>query len=334
MLDILTGRVNPSGRLGETYPLRYEDTPAFRYFPSTERNSEYREGLFVGYRYYDTSMVRTLYPFGYGLSYTEFTYSDLQVTEKGASFTLTNTGSMDGAEVAQLYVGMPDSQIFRPQKELKGFQKVWLKQGESRRVEIPFDDKSFRYWNKKTGRWEVEGGEYLILVGACVADIRLSGKLMVEGTTGDIPYSKAELPSYYSGVVGKVGDPEFERLLGYPIPSGKWMGELGMNDAICQMYYAKSGLARLIYRILTDKKKKSEESRKPDLNILFIYNMPFRGIAKMTGGAVSMEMVEGMLAAVNGHFFGGMSKLVSGYFRNRKNNREYERWLNGGGKKS
>src|SRR5699024_8885008 len=154
MLDILTGKGNPSGRLNETYPIRYEDTPAFRYFPSEQRNSEYREGLYVGYRYYDTAKVRVLYPFGFGLSYTEFTYSDLTIDQEGAEFTLTNTGDMDGAEVAQLYVGMKDARVFRPEKELKGFQKVFLRAGESRKVRIPFDDKTFRYWNVRTNRWE------------------------------------------------------------------------------------------------------------------------------------------------------------------------------------
>lgn len=332
MLDILTGKVNPSGRLNETYPIRYEDTPAFRYFPASEKNSEYREGIFVGYRYYDTSTARVQYPFGYGLSYTEFTYSDLQVSESKASFTVTNTGNMDGAEVAQLYVGLPGANVFRPQKELKGFRKVFLKKGESRRIEIPFDDKTFRYWNVKTNSWETEGGEYLIMVGASVADIRLSNKVTIKGTTDEIPYTVEKVPSYYSGLISQVKEEEFESLLGYPIPNRKWRGDLSINDAICQMYYARSGLARFVYQILTDKKKKSEKSGKPDLNILFIYNMPFRGIAKMTGGAVSMEMVEGILTAVNGHFFRGMTAVIRGFFKNRKENRAYERRLNSGGK--
>ena len=166
MLDILTGKINPSGRLNETYPVRYEDTPAFKYFPSEERNSEYREALYVGYRYYDTAKVRVLYPFGFGLSYTEFEYSNLTVDETGVEFDLTNTGDMDGAEVAQLYIGMKDAKVFRPDKELKGFQKVFLKAGESRHVRIPFDDKTFRYWNVRTNRWEVEDGTYTVMIGA------------------------------------------------------------------------------------------------------------------------------------------------------------------------
>lgn len=329
MLDVLTGRANPSGRLSETYPIRYEDTPAFRNFPATERNSEYRESIFVGYRYFDTSKVRVQYPFGYGLSYTSFEYSDLNVSEDGASFTVKNTGDMDGAEVAQLYVAAPKGKIFRPDKELKGFAKVFLKAGESKTVRIPFDDKTFRYWNTKTGGWEVEAGEYAICIGANVSDIRLKGSVTKAGTAEDMPYDAPSMPKYFSGMVQEVSDQEFERLLGHPIPSGKWSGELTKNDAICQMYYARSGLARLIYKVLTNLKKKSEAKGKPDLNILFIYNMPFRGIAKMTGGAVSLEMVDGMVQVVNGHFFRGMGKIIGGFFRNSRANREFEKKLNG-----
>ena len=329
ILDILTGKINPSGRLAETYPLRYEDTPAFQYYPASERTSEYREGPFMGYRYYDTSMVLFRYPFGYGLSYTEFAYSALEVDEKGVQLTVTNVGERDGAEVVQLYVGFPDSVVFRPQKELKGFQKVFLKAGESKRVHIPFDDKTFRYWNVKTGQWEIEEGEYLLMVGASVSDIRLSGKLWVAGTTKEIPYEKKKLPSYYSGRISNVGAEEFEVLLGHPVPDGKWKGELGINDAICQMYYAKSRLARLVYRILTDKIKKSEGKGKPDLNLLFIYNMPFRGIAKMTGGAASMEMARGIVDMVNGKWLSGTKRVIKGYFRNNKENKKYEKQLEG-----
>lgn len=323
MLNILTGKVNPSGRLNETYPIKYEDTPAFHNFPSTERNAEYREGVYVGYRYYDTSKVRVQYPFGFGLSYTSFEYSDIRADENGVEFTITNTGFHDGAEVAQLYVGMENGKIFRPAKELKGFKKVFLKVGESKTVKIPFDDKTFRYWNVATHQWEIEGGQWQIMIGASVADIRLQAAVEVAGTNAKVPYVKEEMPSYYSGLIQQVKDEEFEKLLGTKIPSGKWNGELGLNDAICQTYYAKSGLARLIYRVLTSMKKKSEEKGKPDLNILFIYNMPFRGIAKMTGGAVSMRMVRGMVTVVNGHFFKGMKQIIGGFFENSKANKAY-----------
>ncbi|ADL34828.1 beta-glucosidase Bgl3E [Butyrivibrio proteoclasticus B316] len=324
VMDILTGRVNPSGKLSETIPRRHEDTPAYRYYPSSQRTSEYRESLYVGYRYYDTADIPVLYPFGFGLSYTKFEYDNLTVNEDGVSFDIKNVGEVAGKEVAQLYVSLPGAKVFRPKKELKGFAKVSLEPGESKRVEIAFDDKTFRYWNVKTDKWEVEGGEYQIRIGASSADIRLEGKILKSATTDVLPYSEAELPSYYSGKIQTVEDAEFEKLLGRSIPDGRWSGQLTSNDAICQLYYAKSGLARFVYKRLTAMKKKADESGKPDLNILFIYNMPFRAMAKMTGGAVSMDMVDGIVDLVNGHFFGGLGKIISGYFRNSKLNKQYE----------
>lgn len=327
ILDILTGKINPSGHLNETYPVHYEDTPAFWNFPGKGRDSQYREGLYIGYRYYDTAGVRVQYPFGYGLSYTEFTYKDLQVDDKGISFTVTNVGEVDGSEVCQMYVGLPDAKVYRPRKELKGFKKVFLKAGESKSVRIPFDDKTFRYWNTITGQWEIEGGTYRIQVCSNAADMRLEDTIVVPGTTEKYPYVKTKMPSYYSGHIRQVGDAEFTELLGHPVIPEKQSGELGLNDAICQMQYAKSGIARFVYRCLARMKEKSEKKGKPDLNILFIYNMPFRGIAKMTGGMVSMEMAEGMVEAVNGHFRHGIRKMIGGFFRNQKANKKYEKEL-------
>lgn len=333
MLDIITGKINPSGRLNETYPVRYEDTPSLRYFPSVERNSEYREGIFVGYRYYDTANIRVLYPFGYGLSYTNFKYSDLIVNNDGIRITVTNTGDVDGAETIQLYIGKKDAKIFRPDKELKGFKKVFLKAGESRNINIDFDDKTFRYWNIITSKWEVEAGEYQVMVGADCQDIRHTGQINIDGTTTEYPYSKDHMPSYFSGNIQKVSDKEFEELLDRTIPDGKWRGELDVNDAVCQMYYAKSALARFIYKILTNKLKKNEELGKTDLNLLFQYNIPFRAIAKMTGGIVSMEMIDGVMMVVNGHFFKGFGIVITGFFRNRRLNKKYIKKLNSNGGK-
>lgn len=326
-LDILTGAVNPSGRLAETYPIAYEHTPSFRYYPSSERTSEYRESIFVGYRYYDTSKVRVQYPFGFGLSYTEFTYSGLKVDDSGAELTVSNTGDRDGAEVVQMYVGLPNAIVFRPEKELKGFAKVFLKAGESRKVKIPFDDKTFRYWNVKTESWEVETGTYNVMIGSSVADIRLVGTIERTGNNIGMPYNPALLPYYYTGLVQKISDEEYETLLGHKIPSGEWSGQLGVNDAICQMYYAKSRLARFVYKVLTDKKKKSEQTGKPDLNVLFIYNMPLRAIAKMTNGMVGMDMVHGMVEIVNGEFFRGLGRVIGGFISNGVKNRRFERKL-------
>ena len=329
ILDLLTGRVNPSGKLAETYPLKLEDTPAYNYYPARERNTDHREGLFMGYRYYNTAGIPVKYPFGYGLSYTSFAYSDLKVTEKGVSFTLTNTGDRDGAETAQLYVGLPGSKIYRAKRELKGFAKVFLKSGESRKVEIPFDEYTFRYWNVKTDQWEVEGGDYTIEIGASVEDIVLSGSLTKEGTTDTAPYDPEKIPSYHKADIKNVSDAEFEEILGYPVPDGSWGSVLTENDAICQLKNAKLGLARVVYKVLEGKKKKAEAAGKPDLNILFIYNMPFRAIAKMTGGAVSKDMVDGMVDAVNGHFFKGAGKIIGGYFSNSSANKKFEKKIKG-----
>lgn len=315
LLKVVTGEVNPSGKLAETYPLKYENVPSAPYFPSKERTAEYREGLYVGYRYYETAKVPVLFPFGYGLSYTTFEYSDLAVTPEKAEFTLTNTGKVDGAETAQLYVSAKCHSVYRPVKELKGFQKIFLKAGESKRVTIELDDKAYRYFHVRTNQFEVESGEYDILIGASVEDIRLSGTVSVKGTDAESPYDPNKLADYYSGNIRNIPDAEFETLLGHKIPGGHWSGELELNDAICQMYYAKSWIARFAYRILTNMLKKAEAKGKPDLNLLFIYNMPFRGIAKMTGGMVTMEMAEGILTAVNGHFFKGLGRIISGFFR-------------------
>jgi len=322
VLKALTGQINPSGKLAETYPMKYEDVSSAPYFPAKERTAEYREGLFVGYRYYDTAKVPVRFPFGYGLSYTTFAYSGLTIDQDGDSpehvkcrFTVKNTGTMAGAEIAQIYVSAIESRIFRPAKELKGFAKVFLEPGESREVTIELDDKAFRYFNSKTNRFEIEGGSYEILVGASSEDIRLRQAIHVRGTGAEIPCDAEKLPHYYAGDVKNIPDSEFAELLGYPIPDGKWSGELDVNDAICQMYYAKNPIARLVFHIMNGMLKKSEKKGVPNLNLMFVFNMPFRGIAKMTGGMVTMEMAEGIVSLVNGHIIRGAGQLAGGFFR-------------------
>lgn len=325
MVDALLGRINPSGKLNETWPLHLEDNPSYPYFPSKERTAEYREGLYIGYRYYDTAGVPVRYPFGYGLSYTSFRYSDIHADEKSVTFALENTGAMDGAEVAQVYVSCKNGQVFRPKKELKGFRKVFLKAGEKATVTIPLDDKAFRYFNVKTDRWEVETADYEILVAASAADVKLSAVVSVTGADAPLPYPA--LPSYESGRIENVSDQEYAAVLGHPIPDGHWSGMLGKNDAICQLYYAKSAPARLVYKILTGLKNKSEAKGKPDLNILFIYNMPFRAIGKMSGGMVSEKMVDDIVFLVNGHFWRGLGRIIADFFRNLRSNKNFMKQL-------
>ena len=323
MADALLGKVNPSGKLNETWPLQLEDTPACAYFPSKERTAEYREGLYIGYRYYDTANIPVRYPFGHGLSYTTFLYSDIRAEKDRVTFTIANVGAWDGAEVAQVYVSCKDGNVFRPKKELKGFAKVFLKAGESRTVSVSLDDKAFRYFNVKTNRWEVESGIYTISVASDTAHVRLSANIRVESTNAPAPYGA--LPGYESGRITRISEVEYRDLLGHPIPDGHWGGELTRNDAICQLYYAKTGAARLVYKILTHMKEKSEAKGIPDLNILFVYNMPFRALAKMSGGLMSDRMVDDVVLLVNGHFWRGLGLLIGDFFRNRRANKAFMR---------
>ncbi len=323
MADALLGKVNPSGKLNETWPLQLEDTPACAYFPSKERTAEYREGLYIGYRYYGTANIPVRYPFGHGLSYTTFLYSDIHAGKDRVTFTIANVGAWDGAEVAQVYVSCKDGNVFRPQKELKGFAKVFLKAGKSRTVSVSLDDKAFRYFNVKTNRWEVESGIYTISVASDAAHVRLSANIRVEGTNAPAPYGA--LPGYESGRITRISEEEYRDLLGHPIPDGHWGGELTRNDAICQLYYAKTGAARLVYKILTHMKEKSEAKGIPDLNILFVYNMPFRALAKMSGGLMSDRMVDDVVLLVNGHFWRGLGRLIGDFFRNRRANKAFMR---------
>ena len=323
MVDVLLGKVNPSGKLNETWPYALADTPCDAYFAEDQRNCEYREGLFVGYRYYTSAHVPVRYPFGYGLSYTEFAYSDLVLTQQGVQFTLTNIGARDGAEVAQMYVSCPNSGIYRPQRELKGFRKVFLRAGESETVTIDFDEYTFRYFDTDAACWQQEAGVYRIQIASSATDCRLKAELTLSGVSA----ADRAPDCYRNAQICQVSDEDFSRLLGHPIPDGSWHGLLTKNDAICQMQYAKGGWARLVSRMLTKWKDRSEKKGKPDLNVLFIYNMPFRAMAKLAGGMVSEQMVDDILLMVNGHFFRGCGRLIRDFFRNLRYNRRYHRQL-------
>ena len=297
MLEVVTGRVNPSGKLSETYPMTYEDTPAFIFGSGPEDRCEYREGIFTGYRYYDRREIPVRFPFGFGLSYTSFSYSDLKTDETGVSFTITNTGEYAGSEIAQLYVGMGESRILRPKKELKGFKKVFLEPGESRSVNIPFDDMTFRFWDTNRGQWEIEGGIYKILVGASVSDIRLSGEIFINGTEDVSDYKREE---------GREIPGEKEGL------RTQKRRDLDKNSAICQMRYAKSPVARGICFLLERMIELWEKSGRSSLNLLFVYNMTFRGMAKLTGGLITPEFVNGLVYLINRHPLKGVGCLLKG----------------------
>ena len=308
MVDVLTGKVNPGGKLAETWANAYEETPAKDNFAGAGRTVQYREGLYVGYRYYQTAGVPVAFPFGYGLSYTSFAYSDLKVTADSVSLTVTNTGARDGAEIVQVYIAKPGAEIFRPAQELKAFARVPLAAGESRTVTLPLDDKAFRYWNTRTNGWEIEGGRYEVRVGASSADIRLTANVDIRGTNAPDPYAGKALPHYKSGSVQNVPDAEWEALLGHPIPQDKV--KIDRNMTLGELNHSRSPLGWLIWAVLTALLNASFKKGKPDLNVLFQYNMPLRALAKMTSGAISMGMVDGIVLEAKGFWVIGLLKVI------------------------
>ena len=325
--DALTGKVNPCGKLAETWPLTYADVPSAADFATRRKTVEYREGLYIGYRYFTTAEKAVRFPFGYGMSYTTFAYSDMAADEQGVSLTVTNTGSVAGTEIVQLYVAKKNSELFRPAKELKGFARVTLAPGEKQRITIMLDDKAFRFWNVKANRWEIEGGEYELLVGASVEDIRLCEKISVHGTATVHPYEDVDLDCYYKGDVLSVSDADFEKLLGHPIPNGKT--KIDRNLTLGELNHARSPLGWLVWLVLTILLDVSYKRGKPDLNILFQYNMPLRALAKMTNGAISMGMVDGIVMELQGFWILGLVRVIYEAIKNVVLNVQMEKRLRG-----
>ena len=325
--DALTGKVNPCGKLAETWPLAYADVPSAADFATRRKTVEYREGLYIGYRYFTTAEKAVRFPFGYGMSYTTFAYSDMAADEQGVSLTVTNTGSVAGTEIVQLYVAKKNSELFRPVRELKGFARVTLAPGEKQRITITLDDKAFRFWNVKANRWEIEGGEYELLVGASVEDIRLCEKISVHGTATVHPYEDRDLDCYYKGDVLHVSDADFEKLLGHPIPKGKT--KIDRNLTLGELNHARSPLGWLVWLVLTILLDASYKRGKPDLNILFQYNMPLRALAKMTNGAISMGMVDGIVMELQGFWILGLVRVIYEAIKNVVLNAQMEKRLRG-----
>ena len=324
MLDVLTGAVNPSGRLAETYARSYEDHPTAAWYPATGPLSYYREGPFVGYRYFTTAGIDVAFPFGYGLSYSRFEYSDLEVDQEGATLTVTNTSERDGADVVQLYVSAPGG-VFGPARELKGFAKVEVPAGGSVRVTIPFDRYTFRHWETSRGAWETEAGTWTIYVGPNVEDTPLSATLDVEGTTP--PPIDPALGHYLSADVAGITNGEFAVLLGRTIPTAHPTDEITASDPMSELIRAKSWLARLAGRKLHADKAKADAKGDPDLNVHFALNMPLGSIAKFTNGAVSADMIDAVVEVINGHFLRGVTRTVIRYIANARANKATQREL-------
>lgn len=302
VVDILTGAATPSGKLSVSYPLSYNDVPSAATFPGKEVSSEHREGLYVGYRYYDTDEKDVLFPFGHGLSYTTFDYSNLIATRHKATFSITNTGDMAGDEIAQVYVRPLKASTFRPYQELKGFYKISLKPGETQRVTVTFDEHTFSYYNTDQHAWVEDPGEYEIAIGSSSRDIRLVKTVTILGTKHTDPHDKEKMPSYYSGHVQHVSPHEFDTLLSRSAPRTLWNRNAPLTeyDTMRQLSYA-NWFGRAIYHLLSSIRTVLFWLHKPDAanNTMFIINIPFYKLERFTGGTISRKKIKFLLKLVN-----------------------------------
>ncbi|MDD3129445.1 MAG: glycoside hydrolase family 3 C-terminal domain-containing protein [Candidatus Izemoplasmatales bacterium] len=327
-LNILTGKINPSGKLSETHPFKYEDTPTAKYFPGKEVTAEYKEGLYVGYRYFDTNNVKVRYPFGYGLSYTSFEYSDLEVNKNEVTFKIKNTGKFNGKEIAQVYVKATNSKVYRPEKELKGFVKVDLKANETKTVSVKLGEDAFKFFNPDSLKWEVEKLQYEILVGASSTDIRLKSKLDVDGINIKTTLDLKDIPSYKSGKIQDVTTAEFEKILGREVPKSTYNFYkknrlvVGYNTTVDQLRYSRrwvgrafSGGIRFAIKLLHGLGKREAANTLA----MGVVHLPMRGMAHMSGGAISWGQLDGLIMMFNGHFFKGFGKfLKEGRIKSKK----------------
>lgn len=301
VVDVLLGKHNPSGKLSETFPFQYSDVPSAAYYPGHQTTSEHKEGLFIGYRYFETANVPVRYSFGYGLSYTTFQYSDLVVDGLTVNFNLTNTGTIAGAEIAQLYIEKADSKIFRSVKELKGFEKISLEPGETKQVRLTLTERDFSYYNPEMKNWETESGSYKIQVGSSIQAIHLEETVEMAGVSPSV-FLKEEYPHYAQANVKHIPDFEFEKVLGRELPPKNWdlHKDLGMNDTINQAQY-KNWIGRLLYKFIMFFHYFFKKIGKPLTanNVYFVINMPFRQVDRFTGGKVSKKNVERLLRWIN-----------------------------------
>ncbi|MBR1811707.1 MAG: glycoside hydrolase family 3 C-terminal domain-containing protein [Clostridia bacterium] len=317
--DLLSGDRNPCGKLAETWPLHYGSTPARLYFPCNPATVEYRESIYIGYRYYEKSKKEVRFPFGHGLSYTTFAYSDLQLDKTAmqenntlkASVKIKNTGAMPGYEITQLYVSDLQSTIFRPEKELKAFKKIYLEPGEEKQITFELSKRAFAFYNTAVGDWCVESGSFQIMIGASSADIRLSATVHITAAEVAIPDYTQTAPAYYTGNVQNVPDDQFVALLGKPLPQKVKSHDqpIDLTDNFENANYTKWG--KRIYKTL---------------NVVVPAGMaraialqtPFRNFISMSGGVFHAQMADGLLKVLNGEKRGfrtiikGVPKLIRG----------------------
>ncbi len=308
--DLLTGRANPCGKLTETWPLRYEDVISKENF--AVRNVEYREGIYVGYRYYDKARRPVRFPFGFGLSYTSFEYSQLQIVGRTVTATVTNTGTRSGAEVVQLYIAPPEGGLFRPEKELKGFARVELQPGESGDASFELDDRSFALWHNG---WKVPAGQYRVLLGASCNDIRLEGTIAVSGE--EIETDSELRGSFYEKLYGVPTLQEWEKLMGSPIKvePEEQKGSFTMDNTCLEMKKS-SFIMKIMYRVIESYVSKSFGGKKdytdPAFKMMMVsaVDCPMRSVVINAPDTINEKTARGLLAMANGRFFGGLGKML------------------------
>ena len=322
--DILFGEVNPSGKLAETFPVKLEDTPSYHTFPGGPKTVEYRESIYVGYRYYDTAGSDPLFPFGHGLSYAAFEYSELRLSKSAMadSDTLTvtikvkNTGQVTGKEIVQLYVKDVEATAFRPEKELRGFSKVELEPGEETMVSIELGQRAFAYYNTDLGDWHVESGTFELLVGASSRDIRLSATVEMKSSQAEAPaVDRQALAAYYSLAKGaQISQTDFENLLGRAAPGNAIVeGEPHtINTPIGDMKDSFIGrqLGNMMNRQIEGMIKDDPDGPTAQLMRIIAREAPLRMMLMMGDGAVSREILDALLVMINGKFFKGLAALA------------------------
>ena len=302
--DLLYGRANPSGKLAESWPYCYEDVPSSEIYGKTA-DALYQEGIYVGYRYYDKSGVPVRWPFGYGLSYTEFAYSDLAVSGNAVSVTVKNTGGFAGAEVVQLYIGAPQDGEHRPVRELKGFQKVFLLPGESRTVMLSLTGRSFALWQEG---WKVPAGLYTVSIGGLTASIEKHGETL--------PIPVWQTGSWYQDCTGKPNLADWEAMLGrhYTPPVLK-KGSFTMDNTVMEMK-DYSLMMKIMFKAVEATIAKGFGGKKdyenPEFRMLMNSSAgsPLRSM--MISGGIKGGVMPGMLEIANGHFFRGIWKMIKG----------------------
>lgn len=328
-VDVLTGAVNPSGHLAESWPLAYEDCPSADWYPAIGQDAIYREGPFVGYRYYETAKLPTLFPFGYGLSYSSFRLSDMAADAAGVSCLVTNTSDVDGATVVQLYVRGPRGGVLKPDRELKGFKKVRLAAHEQRSIRIDFDRYTFRHFDVAEQAWITEQGDWTLLMGFDAHSVAVEQTIIVDGKHAQ-PANQA-LGAYLTGNVKQATDKEMSILFGHSVLAPGKTRVFGPNDPISSWEDSRGLLARSVVSVLRRREAKiRKKTGSPDLNILFLLNMPPRAMSKMTQGQIDSIMVDAIVNIANGHTFKGISSFVFSYFKNRSANRRIAKELSNG----